>query len=105
MNTPEETIRNALVSLNATLAQDILDRIRSAPAAFFERVIVALVLAMGYGGSSAEAGRAIGKSGPELECHVPLAWGRDDDRSVAFQRAAANETRDAATQIAGRQTN
>ena len=35
------------------------------PSAFFERLIVDLLLAMGYGGSRIDAGKAIGRSGDE----------------------------------------
>jgi restriction system protein len=39
--------------------------VRQAPPAFFERLIVELLIAMGYGGSSEEAGRALGQSGDD----------------------------------------
>ena len=61
--TPDELMRSAHRQIEATLAQELLDRIRSAPPDFFERLIVKLLLAMGYGGSVADAGRALGKSG------------------------------------------
>ncbi len=44
---------------------EIVDRIMNASPAFFERVVVRLLLAMGYGGSLAEAGKAIGRSGDD----------------------------------------
>ena len=56
-------MRSAHRQIEASLAQELLDRIRSAPPDFFERLIVKLLLAMGYGGSVADAGRALGKSG------------------------------------------
>jgi restriction system protein len=43
----------------------LLDRIKGEPADGFERVVVDLPLKMGYGGSRADAGQAIGKSGDE----------------------------------------
>jgi len=61
--TPDDTIREAHARLEAELAEDLLQRILDAPPAFFERVVVDLLLAMGYGGSRAEAGRALGRSG------------------------------------------
>ena len=61
--TPDELMRSAHRQIEASLAQELLDRIRSAPPDFFERLIVKLLLAMGYGGSVADAGRALGKSG------------------------------------------
>ena len=61
--TPDEIMRVAHRQIEESLAQDLLDRIRAAPADFFERLIVKLLLGMGFGGSEAEAGRAIGRSG------------------------------------------
>lgn len=63
--TPDETMRAAHKQIEVALAQDLLDRIRSAPPDFFERVIVNLLLSMGFGGSAAAAGRAIGRSGDD----------------------------------------
>jgi len=42
-----------------------MDRVRDASPGFFERLIVELLLAMGYGGASEEAGRALGKTGDD----------------------------------------
>jgi restriction system protein len=61
--TPDETLRATVADLEAALAGELLARILAAPPAFFESLIVALLLSMGYGGSREEAGRAIGKSG------------------------------------------
>ena len=61
--TPDEEMRRARDRLEAELAAEILGRIGEAPSAFFERVVVKLVVAMGYGGSIADAGRALGQSG------------------------------------------
>jgi restriction system protein len=63
--TPDETMRAAHKQIEAALAQDLLDRIRAAPPDFFERLIVNLLLSMGYGGSAADAGRALGGSGDD----------------------------------------
>lgn len=63
--TPEEALRDAYDRINATIANDLLDRLRAGTPAFFERSIVQLLLAMGYGGSSEDAGRAIGQSGDD----------------------------------------
>lgn len=63
--TPEEVLRDAYDRINATIANDLLDRLRAGTPAFFERSIVQLLLAMGYGGSSEDAGRAIGQSGDD----------------------------------------
>ena len=63
--TPDEALRAAHKRINASLASDLLDRVISAPPAFFESLIVNLLVAMGYGGSSDEAGRALGRSGDD----------------------------------------
>jgi restriction system protein len=63
--TPDESMRLAHKQIDASLAQDLLDRIHSFPPEFFERLIVKLLLNMGYGGSAADAGRAIGGSGDD----------------------------------------
>lgn len=61
--TPDETMRAAHDSINAALADELLTKIRTASPAFFEAVTVKLLVAMGYGGSLEDAGRALGKSG------------------------------------------
>lgn len=61
--TPDETMRAAHRVLEGQLGNDLLDRILAAPPEFFERLVVRLLTAMGYGGSTADAARALGKSG------------------------------------------
>lgn len=61
--TPDEVIRMTHQSLESALAQELLDRVVAASPEFFERLIVNLLLAMGYGGSVMDAGRALGASG------------------------------------------
>lgn len=61
--TPDEIIRKAHAELDDELGLDLLTRVISAPPEFFERLVVQLLLAMGYGGTASEAGRALGKSG------------------------------------------
>jgi restriction system protein len=63
--TPDETMRTAHRQIDASLGQELLDRIRHAPPDFFERLIVNLLLSMGFGGSAADAGRALGRSGDD----------------------------------------
>lgn len=63
--TPDEIMRVAHRQIETSLAQDLLDRIYAAPPDFFERLIVNLLLSMGFGGSAADAGRAIGRSGDD----------------------------------------
>lgn len=63
--TPDEIMRRAHRQIDASLAQELLERIRTAPPDFFERLIVNLLLSMGFGGSVANAGRALGRSGDD----------------------------------------
>jgi restriction system protein len=49
--------------LRKTVADDLLDRIKAASPAFFEKLVIKLLLKMGCGGSLKDAGKAIGKSG------------------------------------------
>ena len=63
--TPDEALRKAHSAITGALAADLLDRVRKATPAFFEKLIVELLLAMGYGGTSEEAGRALGQSGDD----------------------------------------
>lgn len=59
--TPEERIDLAAVEMDEALRKDLLARILASEPAFFERLIVDLMLAMGYGGSG--SGQHLGKTG------------------------------------------
>jgi restriction system protein len=61
--TPEEIIESTWRQLQQQVADDLLDRILQSPTTFFERLVVDLLVAMGYGGSRADAGRSVGRSG------------------------------------------
>jgi len=61
--TPDELIRNTVTQIETVLRKELLNRILSAPPAFFESLIISLLLAMGYGGSRKEAGQIVGRSG------------------------------------------
>lgn len=61
--TPEELLEAGYKQLRATLAADVLQQIKSASPAFFERAVVELLLQMGYGGTREDAGQVVGKSG------------------------------------------
>lgn len=63
--TPEEALEAAHVRMRAGLASELLTRVKAASSQFFERLVVELLLSMGYGGSRKDAGQAIGKSGDE----------------------------------------
>lgn len=60
---PAELIDAAIQSVRAAVATELLDRIKAAPPDFFERLVVELLLGMGYGGSRQDAGQAVGRSG------------------------------------------
>ena len=64
-STPEETLQDAYQTLRSSLAAEILDAVKSSPPGFFEKLVVELLVGMGYGGSLQEAGEVIGKSGDE----------------------------------------
>jgi restriction system protein len=61
--TPEEAIEEAHQRLRNDLAADLLQQIMACSPGFFERLVVDLLLRMGYGGTRKDAGQAIGKSG------------------------------------------
>jgi restriction system protein len=61
--TPEEQIDAAYQTLTAALIAELLDRIVQNTPAFFEQLIVDLLVAMGYGGSHKNAAAQLGRSG------------------------------------------
>ena len=61
--TPEETIENAISDLNSNLAIELLENLKNVSPNYFERIVVELLVKMGYGGSRKEAGEVVGKSG------------------------------------------
>jgi len=63
--TPEEVLQKAYQSILNDLVGEMLDRIKFNSPGFFERLVIDLMVAMGYGGSRADAGESIGKSGDE----------------------------------------
>lgn len=64
-DTPEEALEDAHQKMTAALASEVLTRVKTASSKFFERLVVELLLRMGYGGSRSDAGQAVGKSGDE----------------------------------------
>lgn len=61
--TPEDQLAFAYRRLRSELELDLLEQVKSVTPAFFERLVIDLLVGMGYGGSRQDAGRAIGKSG------------------------------------------
>lgn len=64
-DTPEEALEAAHQKMTAALASEMLTRVKTSSSEFFERLVVELLLRMGYGGSRSDAGQAVGKSGDE----------------------------------------
>lgn len=62
-STPDELLRATIKEVESALAAELIPRICAASPAFFEHLVVDLLLKMGYGGSRAGAGRALGKTG------------------------------------------
>ena len=63
--TPEESLDKAYQRLRTALASEILNNVVDLSPPFFERLVVELLVKMGYGGSIKDAGKAMGKSGDE----------------------------------------
>jgi len=61
--TPEDSLASAYRTLRKSLEQEILDSIADSSPSFFEKLVVDLLVNMGYGGTRQDAGRALGKSG------------------------------------------
>lgn len=61
--TPEDTLASAYKQLRSVLESEVLSSVKEASPSFFERLVVDLLVKMGYGGSRQDAGKALGKSG------------------------------------------
>ena len=61
--TPEEWLEGAYQKLRSDLAADLLQRLKACSPSFFERLVVEVIVKMGYGGTRIDAGKAIGRSG------------------------------------------
>jgi len=61
--TPSEALEAAYENLRDELVEELLGKLKKVSPAFFERIVVELLVKMGYGGSRADAGRAIGRTG------------------------------------------
>lgn len=61
--TPEDSLATAYKLLRKNLEDEILASVKDSSPAFFERLVVDLLVKMGYGGNRQDAGRALGKSG------------------------------------------
>lgn len=63
--TPAERLEAAYMTLKENLATELLSQLKSSSPNFFEKVVVEVLVKMGYGGSRKDAGQAIGRSGDE----------------------------------------
>lgn len=61
--TPQELLEYGYQKIKRDLAQELIDLVKKCSPRFFEKLVVELLLKMGYGGSLKDAGRAIGQSG------------------------------------------
>jgi restriction system protein len=63
LESPEEVLEASYQSLRLELAHELLERIKAAPPRFFEKLVIDLLVGMGYGGSRKDAGEAVGQTG------------------------------------------
>lgn len=63
--TPEEAFETAYENLRTELSSDILEHLKKSDPTLFEKIVIEVLVKMGYGGSLRDAGKAIGKSGDE----------------------------------------
>jgi restriction system protein len=61
--TPQELLEQGYALHRESLASDVIAKVKICSPAFFEQLVVDLLVAMGYGGSRKDAGRAVGRSG------------------------------------------
>ncbi len=62
---PDETIAQKIEEINYILKSELLDKILKSSSQFFERLVLDLVVKMGYGGSFEDVSQLLGKSGDE----------------------------------------
>ena len=65
VQTPEEVLENSYTAIQNSLANELLETVKKMSPQEFERLVVQLLVSMGYGGSLEDAGEAVGKSGDE----------------------------------------
>jgi restriction endonuclease Mrr len=61
-DTPDDLIATEYLNRWRQIEEDALERVKSCSSEFFEHLVVKLITVLGYGGSLADAGKAIGKS-------------------------------------------
>jgi len=60
---PEDHLEYGYLRIREQLAVDLLAKVKDGSPAFFEKLVVELLVAMGYGGSRQDAGRTVAKAG------------------------------------------
>lgn len=63
--TPDEILELEYQNLRQALAQELLLNIKASSSRFFERLVIDLLVAMGYGGSINDAAKVVGKPGDD----------------------------------------
>lgn len=63
LETPIEAMATHYEEIRSELASELLEKVKKSSPQFFERLVILLLVSMGYGGSLKDAGQAIGKSG------------------------------------------
>lgn len=63
--TPEEAFESAYENLKAELISDLIQNLKNCPPPLFEKIVIEVLVKMGYGGSIKDAGKAVGRSGDE----------------------------------------
>jgi restriction system protein len=63
--TPQEAMENAYLKIRSDLIDELLENVLNSSPEFFEKLVVELLVAMGYGGSRKDAARAVGRVGDE----------------------------------------
>jgi restriction system protein len=62
-STPQEQIERAVLTIQSALRSELLERISQNSPAFFEELVIDLLVKMGYGGSRSDAAKQLGRSG------------------------------------------
>ncbi len=63
--TPDEIMHLAYREMKESLAQELLARVKTCSPAFFEKLVLDVLVAMGYGGSRDDAAQSVGRTGDE----------------------------------------
>lgn len=61
--TPEESLESAYQKIRFDLATELVHRLKTCSPTFFERLVVEVIVKMGYGGTRKDAGKAVGRAG------------------------------------------